>query len=305
MINLYWDIGQNIVSKQEELGWGKAVVKQLSIDLQYDYPAAKGLSAANLWRMRAFYEAYRGNEKLAPLVREISWTKNLVIMERCKDDLEREFYIKATNKFGWTKSVLINQIENKTYNKTLLNQTNFDKNLPSQMKDRAKLAVKDEYTFDFLELSDKHDESELENSILLNIEHFLREMGDMFSFVNRQYHMEISGKDYYIDLLLYNRYLRSLVALELKIGEFKPEYVGKMQFYLAALDRHVKLEHENPSIGIILCKEKDKTIVEYALHESNKPIGVGTYQIVSQLPENLATKLPSPEQIAALLKEWD
>lgn len=226
-------------------------------------------------------------------------------MERCKDDLKREFYIKATKKFGWTKNVLINQIENSTYQKTLLNQTNFDKNLPSQIKDQAKLAVKDEYLFDFLELADKHDEMELENAILSNVEHFLREMGDMFFFVNRQYHMEISGKDYYIDLLLYHRSLQALVALELKIGAFKPEYIGKMQFYLAALDKKVKLEHENPSIGIILCKEKDKTTVEYALHESNKPIGVGTYQIVSQLPKDLAKHLPTPEQIAALLKEWD
>lgn len=305
LIELYWHIGKEILAKQKALGWGKTIVQQLSQDLLQDHPGSSGFSAANLWRMRAFYDHYHSNTKLAPLVREISWSKNIVILEKCKDDLEREFYIKATSKFGWTKKVLINQIENNTYYKTLINQNNFDKNLPSNVRDKAKLAIKDEYLFDFLELSEKHHEAELENAILSNIEKFLSALGDMFSFVSRQYHIEVANRDYYIDLLLYHRALQSLVAIDLKIGEFKPEYVGKMQFYLAALDKHVRLQNENASIGIILCKTKDKTIVEYTLHESNKPMGVGTYKIVSQLPDDLAKYLPTPEQITALLQEWN
>jgi predicted nuclease of restriction endonuclease-like (RecB) superfamily len=207
--------------------------------------------------MRNFYHAYQKNEKLQPLVAEIGWTHNLVIMEKCKDELEREFYIRMTRKFGWTKNVLINQIENQSYEKTLLNQTNFAQTVPENIRNQAKLAVKDEYTFDFLELADEHSERQLEQAILAKVEPFLQEMGGMFSFIGSQYRLEISDKEYFIDLLLFHRGLKCLVAIELKIGEFLPEYVGKMQFYLAALDDKVRLENENPSVGIILCKLKE------------------------------------------------
>jgi predicted nuclease of restriction endonuclease-like (RecB) superfamily len=240
--------------------------------------------------------------KLAPLVREISWSKNIVIMEGCKDKLEREFYLRMARKFGWTKDVLIHQIENQTYEKTLLGQTNFDQTLPEDIRNQAKLAIKDEYTFDFLELADEHSERQLEMAILTKVELFLREMGGLFAFVGSQYRLEISGKEFFIDLLLYHRRLKCLVAIELKIGEFLPEYVGKMQFYLAALDDLVRMAYENPSIGILLCKSKDKTIVEYALRESNKPIGVATYRIVTVLPNELKGQLPEPDQVAKLLE---
>ncbi len=301
LIALYWDIGNMIVTRQQEASWGKSVVERLAKDLQAEFPGISGFSAPNLWRMRLFYETYTANEKLAPLVREIGWTHNIVILEKCKDDLEREFYIKMTRKFGWTKNVLINQIENQTYEKTLLNQTNFDRSLPEEIRNQAKLAVKDEYTFDFLELGDQHSERQLEQAILAKVEPFLKEMGGMFAFIGSQYRLEISDREYFIDLMMYHRQLKCLVAIELKTGEFLPEYVGKMQFYLAALDDRVKLPDENPAIGIILCKSKDKTIVEYALKESNKPIGVATYQVVSQVPEELKTQLPAPEQVAKLL----
>lgn len=302
MINLYWDIGQIIVTQQQGASWGKSVVEQLAKDLQAEFPGISGFSAANLWRMRLFYESYVNNEKLAPLVREIGWTHNLVIVEKCKDDLEREFYIRMTRKFGWTKNVLIHQIENQTYEKTLLNQTNFDKTVPAEIRNQLKLAVKDEYTFDFLELADEHSERQLEQSILTRVEPFLQEMGGRFTFVGSQYRLEVGDKEFFIDLLLYHRQLKCLVAIELKTGEFLPEYVGKMQFYLAALDDLSRLPDENLSIGIILCKSKDKTIVEYALRESNKPIGVATYQIVSTLPQELKNQLPAPEQVAKLLE---
>lgn len=302
LIALNWDIGKMIVTRQQGASWGKSVVEQLARDLQAEFPGISGFSAANLWRMRLFYETYANNEKLAPMVREIGWTHNLVILEKCKDNLEREFYIRMTRKFGWTKNVLIHQIENQTYEKTLLNQTNFDLVVPEEIRNQAKLAVKDEYTFDFLELGYEHSERQLEQAILTKVEPFLQEMGGIFAFMGSQYRLEIGDEEYFIDLMLYHRRLRCLVAIELKIGKFLPEYVGKMQFYLAVLDDKVKLPDENPAIGIILCKSKDKTIVEYALKESNKPIGVATYQVVSTVPQELKNQLPAPEQVAKLLE---
>ena len=303
LISVYWDIGKLIVEKQKSETWGKSVVDQLSRDLQEEFPGVRGFSASNIWRMRMFYLTYADNQKLAPLVREIGWTHNIAIMEKCKDDLEREFYLRTTRKFGWTKNVLIVQIENDTYKKTLLNQTNFEITLPAEIQSQAKLAIKDEYTFDFLELEDRHSEKELEKGILLKLEAFLREMGGMFTFIGSQYRIQVEDEEYFIDLLLFHRAINCLIAVELKIGKFLPEYIGKMQFYLALLDDLVKQPHENTSIGIILCKSRNKTIVEYALRESNKPIGVAEYKIVSTLPEKLKGKLPSPEEISKLLEE--
>ena len=305
MINLYWDIGKMIVTRQQNVNWGKSVVEQLAKDLQAEFPGISGFSTRNIWRMRDFYLTYHSQEILPPLVAEIGWTHNIVILEKCKDDLEREFYIKMTRKFGWTKNVLIHQIENQTYQKTLLNQTNFNKTVPTEIRNQLKLAVKDEYTFDFLELADEHSERQLEQAILTRVEPFLQEMGGLFAFIGSQYRLEVDDEEYFIDILLYHRRLKCLVAIELKIGKFLPEYVGKMQFYLSVLDKTVKLPDENPSIGIILCKSKQRTIVEYALKDSNKPIGVATYQIVSQLPQELKNQLPDPEQIAKLLEGFE
>ncbi len=305
MINLYWDIGKMIVTRQQNVNWGKSVVEQLAKDLQAEFPGISGFSTRNIWRMRDFYLTYHSQEILPPLVAEIGWTHNIVILEKCKDDLEREFYIKMTRKFGWTKNVLIHQIENQTYQKTLLNQTNFDQTVPTEIRNQLKLAVKDEYTFDFLELADEHSERQLEQAILTRVEPFLQEMGGLFAFIGSQYRLEIDDEEYFIDILLYHRRLKCLVAIELKIGKFLPEYVGKMQFYLSVLDNTVKLPDENPSIGIILCKSKQRTIVEYALKDSNKPIGVATYQIVSQLPQELKNQLPDPAQVAKLLEGFE
>ncbi|MBD2252862.1 PDDEXK nuclease domain-containing protein [Nostoc parmelioides] len=305
LIALYWDIGKMIVTQQQEADWGKSVVEQLAKDLQTDFPGISGFSARNIWRMRDFYLTYHSKEILPPLVAEIGWTHNIVILEKCKDDLEREFYIKMTRKFGWTKNVLIHQIENQTYEKTLLTQTNFNQTVPAEIRNQLKLAVKDEYTFDFLELADEHSERQLEQAILARVEPFLQEMGGRFTFVGSQYRLEIGDQEFFIDLLLYHRQLKCLVAVELKTGEFLPEYVGKMQFYLAALDDLSRLPDENLSIGIILCKSKNKTIVEYALRESNKPIGVATYKVFSTLPQDLQNQLPAPEQVAKLLEGFE
>jgi predicted nuclease of restriction endonuclease-like (RecB) superfamily len=305
LVGLYWDIGKLIVERQAGETWGKSIVQKLAVDLQVEFPGIKGFSTSNLWRMKSFFEAYSGLKKLAPLVREIGWSHNITILERCKESQEREFYIRMTRKFGWTKNVLIHQIENQSYEKMLLGQTNFDKTLSPEMRARAKLAVKDEYTFDFMELGEEHSERELERTLITRIEGFLRAMGGMFAFMGSQYRLEVDGEEFFIDLLLFHRSLRCLVAIELKIGKFKPEFVGKMQFYLAALDRQVRQEDENPSIGIILCKEKNRTVVEYALHDTRKPIGVATYAITNTLPKELKGQLPGPEEISRLLEECE
>ena len=305
LIGLYWDIGRRISEKQDEFGWGKAVVESLAADLQMEYPGIRGFSVQNLWYMRQFYTNYRAETKLQPLVGEISWAKNIVIMSKCKDGLEREFYIRMTRKFGWTKSVLIHQIENGSYGKYLANQTNFDEALPARYKGHAKLAVKDEYTFDFLELGGEHSEKELEGALMERVRGFLAEMGGDFCYIGNQFRLEAGGSEFFVDLLLYHRKLKRLVAIELKVGEFVPEYAGKMQFYLSVLDDKVRMGGEKPSIGIIICKSKDRTVVEYALKDVKKPIGVSTYRMTAQLPHSLSKYLPSGKEISERLCALD
>jgi predicted nuclease of restriction endonuclease-like (RecB) superfamily len=301
LVAFYWDIGRLITEKQRTANWGDAVVEQLAADLRLEFPGIGGFSRRNIFYMREFYLAYGSQEKVQPLVAQTGWSHNLIILTRCNDPLEREFYLRMTAKFGWSKNVLTHQIENQSYQKTLLGQTNFDRALTPELRAQAKLAVKDEYTFDFLELGEEHAERELEKALIARIEDFLREMGGRFAFLGSQYRLEVDDREFFIDLLLFHRQLRCLVAVELKIGQFEPEFVGKMQFYLAALDERVRLPEENPSIGIILCKEKRRTIVEYALRDTHKPIGVATYRLVKRLPAALKGQLPAPAEIAKLL----
>jgi predicted nuclease of restriction endonuclease-like (RecB) superfamily len=305
LVGLYWDIGEMIHQKQTVLGWGKSVVETLARDLQAEFPGRNGFSARSLWNMREFYSEYVDKPNLLPLVAEISWTKNLTIFSRCKDDLEREFYLRATARFGWTKAVLQHQVDSKSYERYLLNQTNFDVTVPEEIKNQALLAVKDHYTFDFLGLADEHSEHDLEQALVKNVRSFLTEMGGAYAFIGNQYRLEVGGQEYFIDLLLFHRRLRCLVAIELKIGDFKPEHKGKMEFYLEALDCQEKMEGENPPIGIIICRSKNKTVVEYALRTASRPIGVATYEIVASLPEAYRSELPSLEAIADRLRLWD
>jgi len=298
IIQLYWDIGRSITEKQQALGWGKSVVETLAEDLQKEFPGIIGFGKSNLWSMAQFYSEYQKSTILQPLVGEISWSKHLVIMSKCKDMQERQFYILSTKKFGWTKDVLIHQVELKTYERYLLGQTNFDKTLPEKIKNQAVLAVKDEYNFGFLELANEHSEAELEQALIKNIRAFLIEFGGDFSFIGNQYRIEIENEEYFIDLLLFHRRLQCLVAVELKIGKFIPEYKGKMEFYLNLLNDRVKLPHENEAIGIIVCKEKKRTVVEYALKDSKKPIGIASYSLSATLPETYKALLPSPDEIA-------
>jgi len=292
------------VIRQEKFGWGKSVVETLSNDLQKEFVGVKGFSSQNLWRMRKFYEEYNANEKLAPMVREIGWSHNILILEKCKDDLQREFYISMTKKYGWTKNVLIHQIEGKSYERFLLNQTNFDKTLEEKYKHQAKLAVKDSYSFDFLEMSEDYGEREMELQLIKNIRSFLMEMGTDFAFIGNQYKVSVAEDDFYIDLLLYHRRLKCLVVVELKTTKFKPEHAGQMQFYLTALDEQEKGIDENPSIGIIICKGKNRTVVEYALKRVNAPMGVADYTITEKLPNNMQDLLPSSEEIVKHLQKF-
>ncbi|MDP6114916.1 MAG: PDDEXK nuclease domain-containing protein, partial [Planctomycetota bacterium] len=279
-----------IVGRQSAGDHGDAVVVKLAADLQDEFPDLRGFSRRNIFYMRQMFLTYAEDSKVQPLVAQIAWTHNVIILQRCKDPLEREFYIRMTRKFGWSKNVLIHQIENQSYEKTLVGQTNFDQAVPPEILNQAKLAVKDEYLFDFLELGEEHAEKELERALIGRVEEFLRAMGGLFAYVGSQFRIEIDGKEYFIDLLLFHRRLRCLVALDLKIGEFEPEHVGKMQFYLAALDDQVK-------------KDKNRTIVEYALRDARKPIGVATYRIVKRLPAELKGMLPTPKEIARLLDD--
>ena len=302
LINLYWEIGKNIVEKQEKFSWGKSVVKNLSLELQKEFVGIKGFSERNLWNMRNFYIEYKEYIKLQTLSAQIGWSHNVAIFQKCKDNQEREFYIKMIIKFGWTYRVLDNHIDNKSYEKYLLNQTNFDNTMVEEYKHQAKLAVKDEYNFDFLELDEKHSEHQLELGLINKIREFLAQMGTDFTFVGNQYKIEVDDEEYFIDLLLYHRKLKSLIAIELKIGKFKPEYAGKMNFYLSVLNDRVKLPDENPSIGIIICKEKKRTTVEYALKDNNQPIGVATYKITESLPSEFKNLLPTSEEISQRLE---
>jgi predicted nuclease of restriction endonuclease-like (RecB) superfamily len=295
-IGLYWELGRLIVERQQQHGWGKSIVENLARALQMEFTGMGGMSSANLWRMRAFYLTYHQHEKLAPLVREISWSHNIAIMEKCKDDQERLYYLQQTRRYRWSKSVLIQQIANRAYHQTLLSQQNFTDTLPPATQAQAYVTLKDEYTFDFLNLSEPHSEYQLEQAILANIRRFLVELGGEFAFLGNQYLVELEGNEHRIDLLLYHRALQALVAVELKIDEFKPEYAGKMNFYLSLLNHRLRKPHENPSIGIIICKSKDRTTVEFALQDVNKPMGVATYTLSPQLPDSLSRFFPSSEE---------
>ena len=305
LISLYRDIGRSIDQRQQTEGWGKGAVEALSKDLRAEFGEKSGYSARNLWYMLTFYREYKDLPKLQPLAAEVAWTKNTLILNRCNEPLQREFYLRTTTRFGWTRRVLDHQIDNQSYEKYLLNQTSFDQTLPPAVAAQAKLAVKDHYTFDFLSLGDAHEERELEAGLIAQIRSFLTEMGPNFTFLGSQYRLTVDDNDYFIDLLLYHRALKSLIAVELKIGEFQPEHKGKMEFYLVALNEKMKLEGENDAIGIIVCKSKKRTVVEYALKSTTLPIGIATYGLTSRLPEAYRKLLPSEDEIVARLAGWN
>ena len=254
--------------------------------------------------MRSFYLTYRDEPNLPPLVAEIGWSHNMIIIEKCKEPLRREFYLKMTIREGWSKRTLAAKIKNQAYERWALKQDNFEQTLPQALAKKSELLVKDDYNFDFLLLAEEHKERELEDELVKNIVQFLSSLGGDFAFVGRQYKIEFEEEEYYIDLLFFNRRIKSLVAIDLKTGEFQPEYAGKMQFYLSLLDDNERMEGENPSVGIIICGKKNRKKVEYTLRYVVKPIGVATYNQYSKLedlPKQIAQFLPSEDEITRRL----
>ena len=304
MIELYFEIGKEIVSNQEVLGWGKSVVEQMSKDLISEFGEKSGYSSSNLWRMRNFYLSYKDNEKLAQLVREISWGQNIIIFEKCKDDEIKEYYIKNSIEFGWNRNVLMHHIKTNLFDRDKIENksNNFEISLPLHLSELAQDIVKSEYNLEFLEVAKDVHERVVENTLIDNIKQFLLELGYGFSFIGNQYKLSLGENEYFIDLLFFHRKLNALVAVELKIGKFQPEYAGKMNFYLNLLNDTVKMPHENPSIGIILCTDKDKLEVEYALQNVVQPMGVSTYTVQDTLPKEWDKSLPTKEELEQKLK---
>jgi len=299
LIQLYWWLGKSIAEKQEKLGWGKSVVEQLAKDLQRSFEGRSGFSTQNLWYMRQFYIEYQHDVDLQQLVGEIPWGQNLVIMSKVKDKTAREYYLKATLEMGWSRNVLLHQVKSQAYERHRLanKQHNFHKALPEHLAEQADQAMKDVYMLDMLGIEKPILELELEKRMVSKIKDVMMELGYGFAFIGNQYRIVANGKEYFIDLLFSNRRLNSLVAIELKVGQFQPEYAGKMNFYLNLLDDYVREPGENPSIGIILCTERDYFEVEYALRGLDKPVGVSEYLLTRELPDELKNKLPDPKQL--------
>lgn len=317
LLRVYWLTGRDIAQQQAQQDWGSSAIKQLANDLAREFPGIEGFSARNLWRMKAFYLAYPDDDKLVPqavaeleepylpnTIIPLPWGHHIALIEKVKDEQVRQWYARAALEHGWSRAILIHQIEGNLFDRQGKAVTNFQQTLPPVQSDLAQQILKDPYNFDFLTLRQKAHEREVEAALIENIQHFLLELGVGFSFVGSQYHLDIGGQDFYIDLLFYHIKLRCFVVIDLKMKEFKPEYAGKMNFYLSAVDDILKHESDEPTIGIVLCKENNKLIAEYALRDVNKPMGIATY-LTESLPENLKNSLPDIESLEASLAEID
>jgi predicted nuclease of restriction endonuclease-like (RecB) superfamily len=305
LIFLYWDIGVTILEQQHKQGWGAKIIDRLSQDLRKSFPTMKGVSTRNLKYMRKFAAAYRDLSIVQQLAAQIPWFHNCTLLDKVSDEKERIWYIFQTIKNGWSRNVLLHQIESKLFErqKKAKKVTNFRRTLVPPQSDLAQDAIKDPYVFDFLTIAQNARELELQNELVRHIAKFLLELGAGFAFVGSNYHLEVSGKDFYIDLLFYHLKLRCFVVIELKTGDFKPEYAGQINFYLSALDTQVKGRDDKPSIGILLCKTRDKIIAEYALRNMTKPIGVSEYKLSRIIPEKLRKVLPSAKEIESELSD--
>ncbi len=336
LILLYWDIGRGIVEKQEELGWGESVIERLSGDLRRTFPKTKGFSPRNLRNMKRLFSTYANSaiwqqavaklstmglqapnrqqavaklndseviEKLRQLVAEIPWGHNLLILNKLSEPKERLYYLYSSAQFGWSRSVLLNQIKADAYGRSLAKGKahNFPVALPEYLAEQAEEALKSSYNLEFLGIDREIKEQKLENRLIEKLKDFILELGYGFCFIGSQHRLVAGNKEYFIDLLFYHRYLKCLVALELKIGEFKPEFAGKMDFYLNVLNETERAGDDNPSIGIILCAEKDDVVVEFALKSKTNPIGVADYQLKPTLPKELKGKLPTAKELGAAI----
>jgi len=294
LVLLYWDIGHDIIQRQMDAGWGSKVIEQLSRDLMKAFPGQLGFSSRNLKYMRLFASSYPDREIVQQAVAQIPWSHNLVLIERVKDPDERLWYIHAITENGWSRPVLIHQIESNAYSRSGTAVTNFASTLPPLQSDLAQQLIKDPYNFDFLGIQKDVSERELEKALIERLRDFLLELGKGFALVGQQYKIEIGSSNYFIDLLFYHLALRCYVVIDLKVVPFEPEFAGKMNFYLTAVDEQLRHPDDCQSIGLILCKERNRIVVEYALRDLTKPMGVSTYRM---LPDNLKKALPSSTEI--------
>jgi predicted nuclease of restriction endonuclease-like (RecB) superfamily len=307
LILLYWQIGREILLRQSQQGWGAKVIDRLSQDLREEFPELKGLSRTNLMYMRAFAEAYSEEQIVQQVVGQIPWGHNLVILDKVKDSDARRWYAQQVTINGWSRNILTLQIESQLYQRQGQAVTNFEATLPPARSDLVRATLKDPYVFDFLSLGTEAQERELESALVQHIERFLLELGAGFAFVGKQFPLEIGGQDFRVDLLFYHLKLRCYVVIELKVDEFKPEYAGKLNFYLSAVDDLLRHPHDEPTIGILLCRSKNGVVAEYALRDINKPMGVAewTQALTKSLPDPLVSKLPSIEELEAELGSID
>ena len=305
LVLLYWRIGGDILDRQAAEKWGAKVIDRLAADLRLEFPEMKGFSARNMKYMRALAEAYPDTQFVQQAVAQIPWGHNVRILDYVKDPGDREWYIRKTIEHGWSRPVLVHQMESGLHRRQGKSVSNFDRTLPPEQSDLAKQVLKDPYVFDFLNLGEEAEERDFERGLTEHIRRFLLELGVGFAFVGSQYHLEVGDRDFYLDLLFYHLRLRCFVIIDLKMREFQPEYAGKMNFYLSAVDDLLRHKDDQPSIGIILCKVKNKVVVEYALRDTRKPIGVSGYKLTEALPKKLQGKLPTIEELEKELWRGD
>lgn len=301
LVLLYWQIGHEILQRQQQEGWGAKVIDRLAHDLRAAFPEVKGFSPRNLKYMRKLAAAYPDESIVQATLAQLTWYHNITLLDKVKDAGERAWYMRAALQYGWSRDVLAHQIDTGLYQRQGQAVTNFDRTLPAPQSDLARQLLKDPYNFDFLTLSAEAHERDLERGLLSHLRDFLLELGVGFAFLGSQYHLEVSNKDFFIDLLFYHVRLRCYVAVDLKIGEFEPEYAGKMNFYLAAVDAQLRHSDDQPSIGLILCRTHDRLIAEYALRDMQAPLGVATYHLTDTLPQELKDSLPTISELERTL----
>jgi predicted nuclease of restriction endonuclease-like (RecB) superfamily len=301
LVLLYWRIGRDILVRQEQEGWGARVIDRLSADLRAAFPEMQGFSPRNLKYMRAFAAAWPEAEFVQQVAAQLPWFHSCTLLDRVKDAAVREWYARQTIEHGWSRNVLLTQIETGFHKRAGKALTNFNTTLAPPHSDLAQQTLKDPYVFDFLTPGPEAQERDLERGLVEHVRDFLLELGVGFAFVGSQVHLEVGGEDFYVDLLFFHLRLRCFVVIELKTGEFKPEYAGKMNFYLSAVDAQLRGEGDQPSIGLVLCKAKNKVVVEYALWDTKKPIGVSAYRLLEKLPAKLKGSLPTVEELEAEL----
>lgn len=301
LVLLYYDIGKEI---NRHKSWGNKFIDNLAKDIKLAYPDMTGFSVRNLKYMAKFAEEYPDDEIVQEVLAQIPWYHHITLMDKVSDKAQRQWYIEQDIQNGWSRNVLVHQIESDLYSRqvTASKITNFESKLPPAQSELALQTIKDPYVFDFIPFKADMQERDIENELVKKVTALLLELGTGFAFLGNQYHMNVGGDDFYLDLLFYNLNLRCYVVIELKTGDFKPEYVGQLNFYLSAVDGILKKEQDNPTIGLLLCKHKNNLVAEYSLKDVSKPIGVSEYRVTGVLPEELAKQLPSVEDIQARIE---